>query len=56
VRSGKASPWVYPAVAMAAHTGARKSEIIRCRAVDVDLAGALIPFREKALLVSEWVI
>lgn len=47
MKAKKAQPWVYPAVAMAAHTGARKSEIIRARVEDVDLESAVITIREK---------
>ena len=47
VKAKKAQPWVYPAFVMAAHTGARKSEIIRSRLEDIDLANAVMTIREK---------
>lgn len=47
VKTKKAQPWVYPAVVMAAHTGARKSEIIRARVEDVEFENAVITIREK---------
>ena len=40
-------PWVYPAVCFAAHTGARRSEIIRAHVADVDLDGNTVLIREK---------
>ena len=40
-------PWVYPMFCFAAHTGARRSEIIRTRAADVDFAEGIITIREK---------
>jgi integrase len=39
--------WVYPMIAMAAHTGARRSELIAARKEDVDLAESVITIREK---------
>jgi integrase len=45
---GRPAPdWVYPACCFAAHTGARRSEIIRARLEDVDLAGGIVTIREK---------
>jgi len=40
-------PWVYPMVAFAAYTGARRSEMLRGQATDVDLAGGTVTVREK---------
>ncbi len=40
-------PWVYPAVCMAAHTGARRSELLRSRLSDIDLDGGVITIRER---------
>ena len=40
-------PWVYPAVCFAAHTGARRSEIIRAHIADLDLDGNTVLIREK---------
>ena len=46
-KTKKAQPWVYPAVVMAAHTGARKSEIMCVRLEDIDLADGVLTIREK---------
>lgn len=40
-------PWIYPLFVFAAHTGARRSEIIRARIHDIDFAGSTIVIREK---------
>ena len=40
-------PWLWPMVAVAAHTGARRSEILRSRVGDWDLAGGTGLVREK---------
>jgi integrase len=40
-------PWIYPLIATAAHTGARRSELIRMGVGDVDLAGGTITVRER---------
>jgi integrase len=40
-------PWVYPMFVFAAHTGARRSEIIRALPSDVDLPGGVVTIREK---------
>jgi integrase len=40
-------PWVYPMVAFAAYTGARRSEMLRALASDVDLAGGTVTIREQ---------
>ena len=42
-----AHPWVYPLIAMAAHTGARRSELIRMGVGDVDLDGGIVTVRER---------
>lgn len=47
VSAKKAPAWLYPMVVTAAHTGARRSELIRMRVEDVDLAGGFITIREK---------
>jgi integrase len=39
--------WVYPAVCFAAHTGARRSEILRALVADVDLSADTVLIREK---------
>jgi integrase len=40
-------PWVYPMMAFAAYTGARRSEMLRALATDVDLASGMLILREK---------
>src|SRR5262249_54780490 len=47
VRQHSAPGWVYPLFAFAAHTGARRSEVIRVRVHDLDLAGGTVLIREK---------
>lgn len=43
-------PWVYPMVAFAAYTGARRSELLRALATDVDLKAGVVIIREKKRL------
>ncbi len=40
-------PWIYPLVATAAHTGARKGELLRMRIGDVDFAAGVVSIQEK---------
>jgi integrase len=40
-------PWIYPLVATAAHTGARKGELLRMRIGDVDFAGGVVSIDER---------
>jgi integrase len=47
VRRNGTLPWVYPMVAFAAYTGARRSEMLRALAADVDLSGGTVTVREK---------
>jgi integrase len=47
VRLHATIPWLYPVVCMAAHTGARRSEILRCEVHDLDFDGETILIREK---------
>ncbi len=47
VRGRAAHPWLYPLFAFAAHTGARRSEIMRATADDVDLDAGVVTVREK---------
>lgn len=47
VRRRAAHGWVYPMIAFAAHTGARRSEMLRLRVHDVVLAGSAVLIREK---------
>ncbi len=39
--------WVYPMVCFAAHTGARRSELLRARVADIDLEGKTVLIHEK---------
>lgn len=47
VKARPVSPWVYPILCFAAHTGTRRSEIVRALPSDVDLAGSVVTVREK---------
>ncbi len=47
VKARRAPGWVYPMVATAAHTGARRSELIRARLEDIDLKANVLTIREK---------
>lgn len=47
VQGLKLPEWVYPIFCFAAHTGARRSEMLRARTEDVDLAAAIVIIREK---------
>jgi integrase len=47
VKTRPVSPWVYPIFCFATHTGARRSEIVRALASDVDLSGGVVTIREK---------
>lgn len=47
VREGATQRWVLPAVATAAYTGARRSEIVRAQVGDFDLAGGTALVRER---------
>jgi integrase len=40
-------PWIYPLFCFAAHTGARRSEILRALVTDVDFTGSTVLVREK---------
>lgn len=40
-------PWLYPAMCFAAHTGARRSEIVRSRLNDIDLNTGVITIHER---------
>jgi len=46
-RSAARQPWVYPMFVFAAHTGARRSEMIRAQAADVDFEAGTVLIREK---------
>lgn len=47
VRRAASYPWVYPLVCTAAHTGARRSELLRMEVADLDMARGLLLVREK---------
>jgi integrase len=47
VKGAAALPWIYPLVCAAAHTGARRSELLRAQVPDVNLDGDAILIREK---------
>jgi integrase len=47
VRENATLSWVFPMVAFAAYTGARRSEMLRALVTDVDLAGGIVTVREK---------
>jgi len=47
VKARPVSPWVYPMFVFAAHTGVRRSEIVRALPSDVDLPGGVVTIREK---------
>src|SRR5205823_622102 len=40
-------PWVYPMFCFAAHTGARRSELLRARLADLDLEAGAVRVHEK---------
>ena len=46
-------PWLLPLMATTAHTGARRSELLRMRTADVDFDGGVITVREKKRSHSE---
>jgi integrase len=47
VKEYASHPWIYPMFCLAAHTGARRSEMLRARVQDVDLEGQTILLNEK---------
>jgi integrase len=47
VREHAGHPWIYPLLATAAHTGARKGELLRMRVIDVDFSVGFVVIREK---------
>jgi len=47
VRAKATLPWVFPMVAFAAYTGARRSELMRALATDVDLTAGIVTVCEK---------
>jgi integrase len=50
VRTGAMHPFLYPMVCLAAHTGMRRSELLRCRVADIDLDAGIVVIREKKRL------
>jgi integrase len=47
VKAHAAHGWIFPAFCFAAHTGARRSEILRVRIADVDFLGETVLVQEK---------
>lgn len=47
VKSSPGQAFLYPMLCFAAHTGARRSEIIRTKLSDLDLAGRIVTIHEK---------
>lgn len=47
VKTKATQPWVYPMACFAAHTGARRSEMLRLKTTDVDFAGQVAIIQEK---------
>jgi integrase len=47
VRAKNVLPWIYPMFCFAAHTGARRSEIIRVTKADIDFVGNVVTLKEK---------
>ena len=47
VQTAKVPDWIYPMFCTACHTGARRSELLRARAEDVDFTSSVITIREK---------
>jgi integrase len=50
VKENGTLPWLFPLVAFAAYTGARRSEIIRALVTDLDLKAGTVTIREKKRL------
>ncbi|HYT93290.1 MAG TPA: site-specific integrase [Gemmataceae bacterium] len=47
VKDHASQPFIYPMIAFAAHTGARRSEMLRALVTDVDFTGSSVLVREK---------
>ena len=47
VRNNAMHPWIHPLVATAAHTGARKGELLRLKIGDVDFNAGVVTINEK---------
>jgi site-specific recombinase XerD len=53
VQGRAAHGWVYPLLAFAAHTGARRSEMLRALVADVDFVANVVTIREKKRVRGE---
>ncbi len=53
VKKNATQPFVYPMLCFAAHTGARRSEIIRTQISDIDFAGKTVVIHEKKRVRSQ---
>ena len=47
VKARAAHPWIHPLLATAAHTGARRGELLRMRVGDVDFAAGVVSIQER---------
>jgi len=47
VKANASHPWIHPMVATAAHTGARKGELLKMRIGDVDFKGGVVSIQER---------
>ena len=47
IKATAGHPWIYPLVATAAHTGARRGELLRMQVADLDLKAGVIKIRER---------
>jgi integrase len=47
MKTAKGPNWLYPMFCMAAHTGMRRSEMVRARAEDLDFEAKVVTVREK---------
>jgi integrase len=47
IRESGTLPWVYPMMCFAAHTGARRSELLRVQIADIDFEGTAVLINEK---------
>ncbi len=47
VKAHAGHPWIHPLVATAAHTGARRGELLRMRIGDLDLSAGVVSIRER---------
>jgi integrase len=47
IKATAGHPWIYPLVATAAQTGARRGELLRMRVADLDLTAGIVSIRER---------